>query len=468
MNIIPRSHKSNISRLTLLAIFLLIVASRLPLIGGGFGSDNDSWRNAAGAMHMREAGRYIATRVPGFPVFEGLLVLLVPHGWKATNLLTAFAGSIAAICFLMIARRLRIRGALWITVAFAFSSILWVHTTQTMDYAVGLAFLLGAYLALLDRRYLVGGLLLALAAGTRVTLGALAAPALVMLLVRRDSIRDIVTFSVSFAVGIIVVFIPVLITIKPHQFSGEASYHLSRAHITLDALPGILRSSAVFLFGRIGTITVALFFAWKILTAVHRRISGTSVSRASDERLGINAENGPGLVKNRASLCFEAGTILIVSILFLMIPYELAYLIPLFPFVLLLVGRLLPRYLLIILAVFIVSETFAMPLFDQRRVVPGHLFQEIERRRFDLDETRALAELRPSEPTIFIIGRFAVHRLLILDPSLERTDAAWASFYDSGVALWSPDSLYGYAAELDQSDRTELMTRGYRISDHLQ
>ena len=466
MNMTSRSHQSNISKLMLLVFFLIIVASRLPLIGGGFGSDNDSWRNAAGAVHMRETGRYIASRAPGFPVFEGLLVLLVPLGWVATNLLTALAGVVAAICFLMVARRLQIRGAVWITVAFAFSSVLWVHSTQTIDYAVGLAFLLGAYGALLDRRHLAGGLLLALAAGCRLTLGALAAPALVMLLVRKEGLRSIITFCASFTAGTVIVFIPVLITLEPHRFAGEGLRHASQAHITLAALPGTIRSSAVFIFGKIGAFALTLCLIWKMLVIVRRRISGKHDAQILGEHSAIGSERRSGSAAGNAALFFEIGAILIVVVFFLMIPYEWAYLIPLFPFVLLLAGRVLPRHLLAVIAILIVSEAVVMPLFDQRRVVPGHLIQEIERRRLDLDATRDLAALRPSEPTIFIIGRFATHRLLVLEPSLERTEAAWASFYESGVALWSPGRQVGYAAELDQSDRADLTAQGYHIEDH--
>ncbi len=456
-NMTSRSHQSNITKLMLLVFFLIVAVSRLPLLGGGFGSDNDSWRNAASALHMRETGHYIASRLPGFPVFEGLLVLLVPLGWVATNLLIALTGAVAALCFLMVARRLRIRGAVWITVAFAFSSVLWVHTTQSMDYAVGLAFLLGAYWALLDRRHLAAGLLLALAAGCRITMGALAAPALVMLLIRKENMRSIITFCASFAVGTAVVFIPVFITLEPQRFAGEASHHASQAHVTLAALPGTLRSGAVYLFGKIGAFALALCLLWEVLVRVRRRISGTHASRVPDG----NPEAG------KAALFFEIGAILIVGVLFLMIPYESAYLIPLFPFVLLLVGRLLPRHLLAVIAILIMSEVFVMPLFDQRRVVHGYLFQEIEHRRLDLEATRDLAARRPSKPTIFIIGRFAAHRLLVLEPTLQSTDAAWAPFYESGVALWSPDRQTGYAAELNQSDIADLASQGYHIEDHI-
>lgn len=111
-------------------IFLLVIlASRLPLIGGGFGSDGDAWRNAVAAFRMREVGHYVASRPPGFPVFESLLVPLVPLGWAATNALAAVAGVVAVMVFMRVSRELKIPSPFWLTFAFTFSGVLWVYTT---------------------------------------------------------------------------------------------------------------------------------------------------------------------------------------------------------------------------------------------------------------------------------------------------------------------------------------------------
>src|SRR5580765_7917805 len=74
-----------------------VAVSRVPLVGGGFGSDDDSWRNAVAATRMHALGHYVPSRAPGFPVFETLLSVLVGHGWLVTNGVTALAGVIAAV-----------------------------------------------------------------------------------------------------------------------------------------------------------------------------------------------------------------------------------------------------------------------------------------------------------------------------------------------------------------------------------
>jgi hypothetical protein len=155
----------------------------------------------------------------------------------------------------------------------------------------------------------------------------------------------------------------------------------------------------------------------------------------------------------------------VVGAFYLLIPYEAAYLIPMLPFALLLSGRLLTRPLLAVAALLIVSEVLVTPLFDQRRLVPGRLFHERVVRRQDLARTEALEARRPPRRTVFVVGRYEVHRLLVMAPSLERTDAAWAPFGAAGVALWSPDRRVGYASFLDRTSREALEREGYEVAE---
>lgn len=442
--------ESQKAKLVFPLFFSVALASRLPLLGGGFGSDGDAWRNAVAALSMRELGHYVASRPPGFPVFETLLVPLVPAGWVATNALAAIAGVVASIVFFRIARTLETRSSFWLTFAFAFSPVLWVHTTQTMDYAVGLGLLLGSYLALLDRRYLLGGLLLALASGCRFTTGALVVPAVAMMMVRRDGRRNIFVFLACFAVVTAVEYIPAALVFRSQESVQGVFWHVSRAHVTFSGLSATLRLDAVFLFGKVGSIILVLSLAGKVLTEVFRgvRVRGRFVP-----------------VAGKPAIVYETGVVFVVALLYMLVPYEVEYLIPLFPFALLLVGRLLSRSLLIVVAVLVVSEAMVTPLFDQRRFAAGRLFTEIDERRADLTATRALEQERPSEPTVFVVGKPGVLRLFVMAPSLERTQVVWPRVLEPGVALWSPDRRLGYAAFLDQATRSKLEGEGYRIEE---
>ena len=432
-------------------IFLLVVfASRVPLLGGGFGSDGDSWRNAVAALRMREAGHYVASRPPGFPVFESLLVPLVPWGWVATNALAALAGVAAAAVFLRICRESRIPSPYWLTFAFAFGGVLWVYATQTMDYALGLALLLGTYHGLRNRRYFLAGLLLALAAGCRLTTATLVVPALAMLLVSRAGWRAIASFLTSYVLATAAVYVPVILYYRAVGSIHGFLWHASRTHVTLHSLPSLLRLDAVFLFGKLGSLMLVLALAGRLLFALYPPLRAWGRARM---QFRLPA---PGIV-------FEAGVVLVVATLYLMAPYEAAYLIPLLPFALLLVGRLLTRPVLAVAALLIASEVLVVPMFDKRGWAPGRLQLEIDQRREGLRVARALEARRPAEPTVFVVGRVAVFQLHVLAPSLERDERAWRAGMEPGVALWSPDRRRGYAALLGPSDRQALEDQGYRV-----
>lgn len=456
------------TRFPTLIFFLVILASRLPLIGAGFGSDGDAWRNAVAAFRMREVGHYVASRPPGFPVFESLLVPLVPLGWVATNALAAVAGVVAVMVFMRVSRELKIPSPFWLTFAFAFSGVLWVYTTQTMDYTLGLALLLGTYWSLLNRRHFLAGLLLALAAGCRLTTATLVLPALAMLLIGRSGRQSVILFLASYVVVTVGVYIPAILHFRSVGPIPGFFWHASQMHVTFDTLPRLLRLDAVFLFGKLGSLMLALGLTSQLLFEIYRRV------RRSGRKFAANRGVFPmrpridtgGQQANRLTppaIVFEAGVVLVIFILYLMAPYEPEYLIPLFPFVLLLVGRLLTRRLLVITALLIASEVVIVPLFDKQGAAPGRLALEMDQRREALRVAKVLEARRPTIPTVFVVGRVATLQLHLLVPSLEREEKVWRAWIEPGVALWSPDRRRGYAALIDQSTRKVLEKEGYHI-----
>jgi len=451
-------------------VFLLVVlASRIPLLGNGFGSDPDAWRNASAAIRFHESGRYTPSRQPGFPVVDAAVTLLIPFGSVATNLLSVISGVVAVIILFDLAKFLRVRHPFVLTFLFAFSGPLWVHSSQTMDYALGVALLMGCYSALLRRRYVVGGVLLALATGCRATTGALVLPALVLLILRREGPSAFLAFLMSFTLGVLAIFAPVFLSQKDHRLTERLFAHVSKSHVTPEKLLDVMRSGLFYLFGKLGTLALTLGLATGAITWFLRRFrSSVSLPVKGEQSLGGSAARGmkrPADDLAKATWIFEVGVVVVIGALYLMIPYESAYLIPLFPFALLLVGRLTSRPLVLATAVLVFSDSLVTPLFDTHRLIPGRLFVEVDRRRADLDATEALVNRLPARRTIYVTGRFHALRLLALEPSLERTEMAWESFYKSGVGLWSVDRKIGYAAFLDPSDRARLEASGYDIED---
>ncbi len=446
MMAIWNTRQSTWVRLTALA--LVVALSRLPLLGGGYGSDDDSWRNMVAALRMRTLGHYVMSRPPGFPVFESLLALLAPFGWLATNGATALAGVVAALLFYRVAARLGVHAPASLGLGFAFCGGIWITTSQTMDYAYGLALMLAAYLALLDRRHLVGGILLALAAGCRLTHGAQLLGAMTLLLGRHSPARAWGALLGGFIVTLTLVFLPVVRSPELGDVDAQAVYHISHAHLTMHTFVPVVRGALVFMLGRFGFAVVVLAGC----VAMFGRLRARSPAGMGG---GAKFERGP--------IVYELAGIGVCVVFWSLIPYENAYLLPALPFALLLGARVLPTtWIMILTAVFMVEPLVTVHL-DTGRPAPGRLFLERAQRKADVAETRALAGLEPAEPTIFVVGRFGVQRLVMLAPSLERMGPAWAAFHGPGVALWGRDRHIGYAQVLTPDERDSLLAAGYRI-----
>ena len=436
----PPSIRSVVGTLVLAVAFL---ASRLPLLSLGYGSDERAWRSVVTALHMRAVGHYIPSRFPGFPLHDGLTTLLVPLGPRALLLASIAAQLAAAVYFHRIARALRLPAPTAVTVAFAFSAALWVTTTQNVDFPFELALLLATYDALLSGRPVVAGLVLGLATGFRPSAALVAMPALGFIAADArpgaSRVTSAVGFMVAFVVPVAAAFLPVLASTELRNAAGQVALHAGHR---IDRIWAI-RGGAVFLFGKVGLVTIAL----ATLIGAVGRLRGRRPSPA-----------GPD-----AALLFELASCLLLGGLYLLVPYDPVYLLPLLPLLLLAAGRVMPGPMVPIVAIAIASEALVLPLLDTKRVVPGRLFQEIELRRAQVREAHAFMELRPDAPTIYVLGRPALMRLLVLDPSLQRTEAGWAAFGETGVGLWTRDLRLGFAAYLDESQRADLRRRGYQV-----
>src|SRR2546425_13324788 len=86
------------------ALGLLVLGSRLPLLGLGYGSDMDGWRLAAAAGAIRSTCTYSVSRFPGFPVPEIVSALLWRGGPYALNGATTVMSVAACMFFAAILR----------------------------------------------------------------------------------------------------------------------------------------------------------------------------------------------------------------------------------------------------------------------------------------------------------------------------------------------------------------------------
>jgi hypothetical protein len=168
----------------ILSVIYLLV--RLPWLWSGYGAETDAYRVALVALHLRQSGEYLPSRLPGYPVHELLMAPLVWLGGSvATNLATALVSLFGVLIFAGIARAVKAPAAGLLVIAFAFTPFLIVNSVATKDYMWALSFLLAAYLASIRRRPVLAGVLLGLGAGCRITTAAFALPLLVLYLTPR-------------------------------------------------------------------------------------------------------------------------------------------------------------------------------------------------------------------------------------------------------------------------------------------
>ena len=212
---------------------------------------------SAGAVPYRD---FFFTQGPVMPHVYGLLARLwEPYGVLGGRVLTSVFGLLGCVLAALLARRAvpAQRAAEAGIMAFALTACNLYHvyfTTLPKTYALGACLLLGGYLTLslcLSRRNktrsrmscmwaLPSGLLVALAAGTRLSLGAvLPVTALWLLVMYRKTGAAFFWFSLGGALGLLLVYGPPLLEAR-EQFLFAQSFHVARGGRDLFFMVGSL------------------------------------------------------------------------------------------------------------------------------------------------------------------------------------------------------------------------------------
>lgn len=162
-------------------LVLVVFSSRLPYLRPGYGTDPDAYRVVLAARTLR-AGDYTASRLPGYPLHELLTALLLPGGPRLVNGASALVSALAALALFQLGTALRLsrtRAGL-LAFAFAFTPVVFLNSTSSIDYVWSICCVLWSGYALVTGRALRAGLLLGAAIGMRITAGAMLLPWLVL------------------------------------------------------------------------------------------------------------------------------------------------------------------------------------------------------------------------------------------------------------------------------------------------
>ena len=292
----------------LAAIFLLV---RLPFINHGHGTDPDAWRVAMTARHLLETGNYFPSRLPGNPVHELIITLFIPGGWVAANLATACAALVGVYLFAKILKHHQLPFPALVTLGFAFTPLLFINSIATMDYMWTLTFLLAAYLSMLHGGSVWAGVFIGLAIGSRLQ-SFIVLPAFAYYLWRTNDWREVFPMGLAAAGVAALAFSPVL------AVYGLDFFNYYDAPVGYQDVIRLLGKEALGILGGLGVL------------------AGAALSLPRLRRLPGDAINDPLI-----------GTwLLIIGMYFASftrLPHEIAYLIPVFPFGLLIMARYFTR-----------------------------------------------------------------------------------------------------------------------------
>ena len=369
-----------------LALAVAFALSRLPLLGGGYGADTDAYRVVLTARYLWAHGEYLPSRLPGFPLHELVVALLVWGGPLLTNAVTALVALVGVLVFARLVRELNVPSPGLVVFGFAFTPLLVVNSVTTLDYHWALTAMLGAYLAAVRGRPALAGLLLGVAIGFRITAGAFLLP-LVVLLGWRGRWRDAALLAATALVVALVAFLPVAI---PYRFRF---LDFADSRVSPD---GVIRVVGQWALGAGGALAVlaALALSWRSVAALPAR-----------------AVRDPHVV-------VWLLTVALYAVAFVRLPVDAGYLLPIYPFgFMLLAITLRPALMAAIVAVVVVCGFVDLDIqqlhnFDPRIAartvrpswrVAGLFHDQLQRRRWQT-YARAIPSAPVPEHSVVLTG----------------------------------------------------------------
>lgn len=303
-----------------LLLALVVALSRLPFLGVGYGSDMDAWSLASAARWIAEHARYGASRFPGHPVQELTCALLWRGGPWALNGATAAMSVAAAVAFARLLAALGVRDAWLGALALAFTPVVYLHSTDAMDFVWSLPFLIASLESAVRGRAGLAGALLGIATGCRITSAAML-PAVALLLAGRagaiaaprDALRPLGALLLATVLAGGIVLSPMIARFGAAFLSVYDSPHPSR-------VMDVAKNGTIEVWGLVGTLGLG---AVAVGALTGRRLRAPAIPRL---------ELGAWLL---ALVIYVAG--------FLRMPFDAGYLMPAVPVVLILAARLLAR-----------------------------------------------------------------------------------------------------------------------------
>lgn len=322
-------------QLGLLALFLMVLLSRLPFLSPGYGIEEDSWAIALAAFHTKLTGIYEPSRLPGHPGQELLLSLLWGIGSWWYNFLSALMSAVATLFFAKILDRFGFRNYWLAALAFSFVPVFYISSTYTIDFVWTACFVMISWYLLLRNSLLACGIFLGIAVACRITSGIMLLPFMMAIWEAghtKKMVRSFLLISIPMGVVTALFFLPVFL-----QFgSGFFMYY---DQFPYPSLPKVFYKMIPGVVGSIGCIALLVFgfFAWK-----NRKHGG--------------AEFSPHFSRRWLFICWLM--IVLFSISYFRLPQKSGYMVPVLPFVFLLFAYYLPKKQFLAFCLFFLISPF--------------------------------------------------------------------------------------------------------------
>jgi hypothetical protein len=273
--------------------------------------------------------------------------------WKggplALNGASAVFGAIAVLLFALIARSIGLKDWLLASVALAFTPVFYINSVSSKDYTWALAFTLASLFSVLKKRPVLAGIFLGLATGCRITSCVAGLPLLVILAGSSQSraLRRVIIFASVSIFTALIMFAPVMLKYGTEFFTTY--YHAYPDWHT------ILRRSTIEVWGWTGIAGLCIALAGIVWKWIHSA-AVTPLACADYEVAGF------------------ATAIAVYLMVYLLHPDIAGYLIPLIPFVILLLARFATRPSFQAFCALTIAGAFVT--LDRGQVAAGDIFQD--------------------------------------------------------------------------------------------
>ncbi len=314
----------------LVSAFLLY----LPLTFLGYGSDGDSYCVINTAQTLIQQHKYVPSRYPGFVVHELATTLLFMLGGSFfTNLGTMVMSLLVIYCFLKICGYYDIPHKYLLAIFMIIQPFYYTASTFTIDYLWALGFLFIGYTLLINRRYILAGIFWGLAIGSRISSVLFVAALVLAYFLTKESNRNRVLLSAT--IGVI---------------TGAAFYILPFLHAgrTFVFFTNYLTGKWNWIGYLVRFVYKSLYF-WGLQTC----IAFLFLSSLMINGLKRNYER-----KYKNVILTSIIMIIVFEMMYLEIPTENYYLLPILPFVLMLLGISLKKHRWLLISLIIIQFSY--------------------------------------------------------------------------------------------------------------